>query len=734
MTAQKEKVPTTTKPLRTKVLIENIPPNLKEHPQWVCWKYAWQEAKGKWDKPPINPNTGRMAQSNNPKTWSDFETALGRYNEDSEIAGIGFEVSDDDPFTGIDLDGCRDPESGEIAPWAEAIVSYLSSYTEISPSELGVRIFVEGKPPRGSKRSGKVEIYGGGQYLTVTGHRLDDRKIEDREERIAVLHSMLKAKLFVDEAFLRLLSRDDSDYGNDWSRGDLAFCARLARAGLNENSIDELVRASSRFRGKWDEVHSADDKTYGQMTVERAFATGEIPDWLEEMNEKYFVSRIGGKTFVCWEEFDQVLQRYSLQTSSVSDFKNFHSNRIVLVGEERKRIGHAWFDDTMRRQYQKIVFHPEGEPLSDCYNLWKGFAVTPKQGDWSLYERHLRELVCRGVESHCWYLIRWMAYAVQHPGRPGQVAVVLRGERGAGKGIVAQNFGLLFGQHFLQIFSPKHLVGHFNVHLRDCVFLFVDEAFWAGDKRSEGTLKGLITEERIQIEGKGKDVVTAPNMLHVMMATNNTWAVPAGPMERRYFVLDVGNDHIQDKLYFNVIVDQMKTEGRAALLYDLLKMDLSDFRISEVPNTEALDHQKIYSMEPVQSYWYERLMDGMMPQQGEFGTIEYGEPWDRVQKDTFYSDYVRKSGMAGTSYKGVQTIVALALKKVLPEPYPKNHRLTDRDGKLKYYWEFPSLEVCRVYFEKVMKMKVDWPAVEYSTKSNGMKNHKPKDGEGEILF
>lgn len=320
MAAQEKKVPKPTKPPRTKVLIENIPPDLKERPQWVCWKYTWQEAKGKWDKPPINPKTGKMAQSNNPKTWSNFEAALARYIEDPEIAGIGVEMSGDDPFTGVDLDGCRDPESGEIASWAEAIISYLSSYTEISPSGRGVRIFVEGKPLNGGKRNGDVEIYGGGQYLTVTGHRLNDRKIEGQEERITVLHSMLKAKLFSDEGFLRLLARDDSEYGDDWSRGDLAFCTRLRRAGLNEGAIDDLVRASSRFRDKWDEVHGSDGSTYGRMTIRRAFETGDAPVWLVEMNEKYFVSRIGGKTFVCWKSMIKSWEeaRFRLPASATS--------------------------------------------------------------------------------------------------------------------------------------------------------------------------------------------------------------------------------------------------------------------------------------------------------------------------------------------------------------------------------------------------------------------------------
>jgi hypothetical protein len=696
------------RPPRVEVKDENIPTELQEREQWVCWKYVWNEGKGKWDKVPLNPKTGKMARSNNPKTWSDFKTAFARYKDDLEVAGIGFVVSPDDPFTGVDLDGCRDPVSEEIAPWAEGIISYLSSYTEVSPSGKGVRLFVKGKPPRGGKRDKKVEVYGGGQYLTVTGHRLNDRQIEDREEQITVIHSMLKAKLFSDEAFMRLLSRDDSDYDDDWSRGDLAFCGRLAKAGLSETAIDEVVRASSRFRGKWDEIHTSDGKTYGQMTLEKVREAHEEPSWFREMNDKYFVSRMGGKTGVFWEENDPELNRCTLQSSTFADFRNFYSNEIVLVGEDRRKKGHAWLDHPRRRQYDRIVLYPNGDPPAGCFNLWKGFAVNPKFGDWSLFLFHLEKVVCRGIKKYLQYLLGWLAYAVQHPERPGYVAVVLRGERGAGKGIVAQNVGALFGQHFLQIFSSKHLVGNFNAHLRDCIFLFVDEAFWAGDKRSEGILKGLVTEKMIQIEGKGKDVVAAPNMLHIMMATNNMWAIPAGPLERRFFVLDVGSNRVDNKPYFKAIMDQMESGGREALLYDLLNMDLSNFRITESPNTEALDHQKIYSMDAVQAYWYERLQEGTMPHYDQEEGFYYDDLWERVMKDRFYDDYVKRAGMAGIAHKGVKTTVALGLKKLLPDGYPKTSRRTDEKGNLKYWWEFPPLEECRAHFEKVMKMKCDW--------------------------
>ena len=69
--------------------------------------------------------------------------------------------------------------------------------------------------------------------------------------------------------------------------------------------------------------------------------------------------------------------------------------------------------------------------------------------------------------------------------------------------------------------------------------LFADEAFFAGDKQHDGVLKGLITEPTLPIEGKFQNVVEVLNVLHVMIASNSDWIVPASQDERRYCVLDV---------------------------------------------------------------------------------------------------------------------------------------------------------------------------------------------------
>ena len=128
------------KPKFLKPIPENIPDQLKHYNQWVLWRAEFVE--GKWTKVPYNPKTGRKAKSNDPQTWSDFNTVnIRQKNNDGKFDGIGFVPSEEGPFTGIDLDHCRDSQSERIEQWAMKIIDQLNSYTEISPSGTGIRIF-----------------------------------------------------------------------------------------------------------------------------------------------------------------------------------------------------------------------------------------------------------------------------------------------------------------------------------------------------------------------------------------------------------------------------------------------------------------------------------------------------------------------------------------------------------------------------------------------------------------
>jgi putative DNA primase/helicase len=144
------------------VLVENIPDELKERPQWVMWKVVGEKP----DKVPYSARTKRKASSTDLMTWSTFEEAFEAY-EAGEYAGLGFVFSSADPYTGIDLDNCVN-ENGEIAGWAFEIARYFDSYTELSCTAGGLHIIVRGDLP--NRRKGDVEVYSSKRFFTMTGH------------------------------------------------------------------------------------------------------------------------------------------------------------------------------------------------------------------------------------------------------------------------------------------------------------------------------------------------------------------------------------------------------------------------------------------------------------------------------------------------------------------------------------------------------------------------------------
>jgi len=185
--------PTVPKPAPCPVQPENIPVAMKARHQWVCWRWTWKKATkkrtGKWDKPPIDARTGRPASSTDPDTWCSFDEAYAAYlDPQNGYDGIGYVFSGEEgDFLGVDLDKCRDPVTGKLRPWSDEqrackhweeavpepgeIIELLRTYAEVSPSQTGVKLIVQGTIPKGIKH-GSVEIYRVGRYFTVTGHRL----------------------------------------------------------------------------------------------------------------------------------------------------------------------------------------------------------------------------------------------------------------------------------------------------------------------------------------------------------------------------------------------------------------------------------------------------------------------------------------------------------------------------------------------------------------------------------
>lgn len=143
-------------------LIDNIPDELKERNQWVVHR----------KKIPYDPNTLKPASTTDSLTWGSFEQSIWCYDTE-KVDGIGFVFSSGDPFIGVDLDRCRDKDSGQIRDWAIRVIQKLGGYAEVSPSGTGVHVILRGKFRRGGTKRTKegmtMEVYTQERYFTVTG-------------------------------------------------------------------------------------------------------------------------------------------------------------------------------------------------------------------------------------------------------------------------------------------------------------------------------------------------------------------------------------------------------------------------------------------------------------------------------------------------------------------------------------------------------------------------------------
>lgn len=167
------------------MIYTKAPAKLRSIDQWVNWRYVGAERR----KMPLQPD-GTPASSTNPATWYSFATCVAVA---SKFSGVGFVFTADDGFVGVDLDNAIDPSTKRAYPWAAKVIRALNSYTEVSPSGAGYKIWVHGSwgGSRNSKAIGstpgsKIEVFDHSRYFTVTGQRVGgvSQTIEHRQNEL----------------------------------------------------------------------------------------------------------------------------------------------------------------------------------------------------------------------------------------------------------------------------------------------------------------------------------------------------------------------------------------------------------------------------------------------------------------------------------------------------------------------------------------------------------------------
>ena len=275
----------------------NIPDELKQLNNWCVWKF--QERNGKRTKIPFNAETGEFAKSNDPSTWSSYETAINAENVD----GVGFFF--EPPYLGIDIDDIDDAlhryfQGDKIDNIVAEFNEAFKSYTEISPSGNGLHIIVKGQIPGSRRRKNNIEMYDSGRFFTMTGKTIGKYKqVTEVSQRVFKtiydkyfpdntiqypssnnyqqnIHNLSETDVINEifnskqaKLFDELMKGNYEPYYTSHSEADMALANILAFwCAKDYSQMDSIFRQSNLYRDKWDEKRK--NSTYGEQTLFKA--------------------------------------------------------------------------------------------------------------------------------------------------------------------------------------------------------------------------------------------------------------------------------------------------------------------------------------------------------------------------------------------------------------------------------------------------------------------------------
>lgn len=563
-----------------------------------------------------------------------------------------------------------------------------------------------GTPRQGERQTSDAR----GDDLRAMSRKLDGLTEEDFEEAVMTIPNKGDGQpydTYVEMLFAIKFETDGSDDG-------LALAHRWASQSDKYEPAD-LDR-------RWDSVHN--DKSASRMKTGRFIlklaqdagyempAQTDIGRAIQRINRDHAFVVMGGRHKIVYET------RADDGVSGL-DFLEERTFRAKFVNEKYEvpaptkgepdkvkdtSIGDIWFASKLRRQYiNGVAFEPNlAKAKAGIYNLFGGFAVPPsRHADPYKYcwrvEDHVYEVLANGNEAHGDWIMAWFAQILQEPWNKLGTALVLAGKPGTGKSIVGDIMRLILGRYQASASRPEDILTKFNSALSTALMVQMEEAFWAGTKELEGTLKHLITTSSLRMELKGVDAIESHNYTRILLTSNNKWVVPAGLDERRFAAFWVSEKRMQDKPHFQKMWDQMANGGIAAWHQRLREFDRSKVDLRQIPMTPLLARQKLESAPPMALFALDLITEEsreVWPEHDGSARIECDRLLGLVK--SFYSE--RHFHYKGTAH------AAQELKEWLPEMITRRPGAHKATGRTRVY-EFGNIRRCRESLNE--KFKID---------------------------
>lgn len=581
----------TTQTQQGVVCRENIPNELTKLNQWCVWK-------GK--KVPHSPDTGHPISSTAPADWCAFDDAACEYALGSAYEGVGFCFTPDDPYCGVDLDDCIDAD-GHLKPWAGKVLALFDAcYIEHSPSGAGLHIIVKAtKPGTSCKHTvksrrgavlGKIEIYDTARYFTVTGRLYDatctipgdgqggidklynglwpDEKGAaqgaGRESVERAAPKTMNTTKDLDTAQIvslieqssqktkfRLLTKGSlkealAPYGDDHSSAVYALTAIVAWYTPKYAVLDEVVRASALYAGKW----APDPKASGYRAKMGKWAALGEPGFHKarrryESTNNYYAPECERSD--PGEDFsDETLDKE--QKKGEQDYER-HLDLLLELGEPRRDLlsrslhvknGAGWepvfnkgFLGALRGECQARGQAYKKSKIEDYLYRYEA-GLTPRLlvdvPAWDGVDRLRQMCQCLDIENVSaevfedifkdWCTKMWGRIA--NPTKVQNMCILLSGHQGIGKDVWINSIFHSLGQYFSDFsfdgkFTKESEIG---VVLAKSLVLFISE-FEKTESMDVGMLKDIVTKPTFtSVRKYDRDATTLVNRCSVIGACN----------------------------------------------------------------------------------------------------------------------------------------------------------------------------------------------------------------------
>lgn len=629
---------------------------------------------------PIEPNGKRPIIKDYPnRATRDPETIRRWFEDENRNIGISTTRFGDDKalvvvdvdnkkgkegdaqILALELEGCELPPSLEQStPSGGRHIIYITE----QPLKQGVNVLGTGLDirSRGGYIVGPGSTIDGRAYRQINGHGtlasapawLVSRLGQDRIEvaRSAVVLAGVDADRALSRALAYLKTAPVAIEGQAGDLTTYKVAAKLKDLGVDEANAFGLLwnHWNDQCEPPWDADALAEKIShayrYGRepqgVSAPEAIFPAEPqepaddkpkPHPADALNGEYAFIKAGA--FVLQETTDPK-GRFCTIRLTPNEMHAWFANKTIAIGDKAIPLSKLWMTRPARREYDNVVFSPLKTVPARFYNLWRGFTVAPANDNThpalAMFLEHALKNVCNGDEALCTWLLGYFAHMIQRPWEKPLVALVFHGEKGTGKNALVERVGALLGRHFLVADDSRYLLGNFNSHLEANLFFVLDEASWAGDKRAEGKLKGLITGTEHIIERKGAEPYTVDNLTRVAIIGNEKWLVPATVEERRFAVFNVGTGRKQDREFFTAMRVGMEQGGYPHLLRFLMDFDLSAVDVNAAPTTQGLIDQKHATLEPVQEWWLDCLSSNSLAGSEWDGALPAMIPTNRMRE------------------------------------------------------------------------------------------------------